>query len=450
MTDTSVGAAAPAPEPASPAVAPAAAPEPASPPSFRRNVLWTLGGNVAYAASQWLVLVLIARWGAPAVLGRFALAVATTTPVIMLLNLQLRAVQATDARREFQFAHYLGLRLGTSAAALVVIAALALAGGHDVETTLIILAVGLAKAVESLLDLFAGFFQGHERMGRVSRSLLVRAPLELLAMGAGLWIGGALVWGVLGTVLARLGVLLAHDVPAARRLAASHVGDGSRLRPIFAPRVQLRLARLALPLGVAMMFISLGTSIPRYVVELHLGAAQLGLFTAMATLAAPGAQVVMAMGQSASARLARLHADGQRQAFRATVWKLAGLAGALGAVGVALALLAGRFVLTLVYGPEFGARPAVLVVLMVASAISYVGSVLGFAVTATRRFHLLRPYMLVAAVSAAGSATLIPAMGLEGAAITACLTALTGCATALALLTPPDDGLRAGSREAAT
>lgn len=426
MTDAPVGSEPP------PAAAPGVG-APAPLRSLRGDVVWTLAGNVTYAAAQWLMLVLIARAGSPALLGRFALALATTTPVFMLLNLHLRSVQATDARRDFEFAHYLGLRLGTSAVALAIVAGLALAGGHDVETRVVILAVGAAKAVESLLDLFAGLLQRHERMGWVSRSLLLRAPLELLAMGVGLRLGGALVWGVLAMATTRLVVLLAHDVPAARRLPGDQ--GTTSLRPTFAPSVQLRLARLALPLGVAMMFLSLGTSIPRYVVERHLGAAQLGLFAAMATLAVPGAQVVIAMGQSASARLARLHAGGERRAFSALVCKLAGVAAALGVAGVALAALAGEVVLQLLYGAEYGSAPTVLVVLMISAAVTYVSSVLGFAVTATRRFDPSLSYALVATVAAVASATLIPALGLEGAAIATCLTALAGCATAVALLT---------------
>lgn len=431
MTDPPVASEPPGPRPTGAPGAPGAR------PSLRGDVLWTLAGNVTYAASQWLMLVLIARSGSPATLGRFALALATTTPVFMFLNLHLRSVQATDATRDFRFAHYLGLRLGTSVTALAVISALALAGGRELETTLVILAVGLGKAVESLLDLLAGLFQRHERLSWSSRSLILRALFELLGMGAGLWIGGALVWGVLAMVVVRLGVLVAHDVPAARRLAASDADAETSLRPTFAPSIQLRLARLALPLGVAMMFLSLGTSIPRYFVELHLGAAQLGLFAAMATLAVPGSQIVVAMGQAASSRLARLHAEGRRHAFNALVWKITGLAAALGAGGVVVALLAGERVLDLVYGPEYATRPTVLIILMISATVTYVGSVLGFAVTATRRFLRSLTYALVAAVSLAASATWIPVLGLEGAAIATCLTALTGCATAVALLALP-------------
>ena len=79
--------------------------------SLRSNVAWALAGNVGYAACQWAVLVVVARLGSAADVGRLALGLALSAPVMILANLQLRAVQATDALHEHPFGIYLGLRL---------------------------------------------------------------------------------------------------------------------------------------------------------------------------------------------------------------------------------------------------------------------------------------------------------------------------------------------------
>ena len=62
--------------------------------SLRLNASWTFGGNLVYAACQWGMLVALAKFGSPELVGRFALALAVTAPVYMLTNLQLRAVEA--------------------------------------------------------------------------------------------------------------------------------------------------------------------------------------------------------------------------------------------------------------------------------------------------------------------------------------------------------------------
>ncbi len=93
------------------AVAEAAALEiPQATPSLRSNFKWTFTGNVIYAACQWGMLSVLAKAGNAATVGQFALGLAIAAPVFMFSNLQLRAVQATDARSEYEFADYFTLR----------------------------------------------------------------------------------------------------------------------------------------------------------------------------------------------------------------------------------------------------------------------------------------------------------------------------------------------------
>src|SRR5271157_5932336 len=75
--------------------------------TLRGNFTWTFAGNVVYSRSQWGMLMVLAKLGSPEMVGQFALGLAVTTPIIMFANLQLRGVQATDARREYRFGHYL-------------------------------------------------------------------------------------------------------------------------------------------------------------------------------------------------------------------------------------------------------------------------------------------------------------------------------------------------------
>src|SRR5438067_13811448 len=77
--------------------------------SLRVNFSWTMAGNLVYAASQWGILVVLARMGKPEAVGQFSLGLAITAPIMLFAGLQLRAVQATDARHLFQFADYAGL-----------------------------------------------------------------------------------------------------------------------------------------------------------------------------------------------------------------------------------------------------------------------------------------------------------------------------------------------------
>src|SRR4051812_18525200 len=144
---------------------------PHAPLSMRANFSWTLAGNVTYAACQWAMLVVLAKLGTAEKVGQFVLGLAVTAPVMLFSSLKLRSVQATDARGDFHFGDYFALRLLCTAAAAAVVAGLALSGGYARETALVVMAVGLAKALESISDILHGLFQQHERMDWIARSL---------------------------------------------------------------------------------------------------------------------------------------------------------------------------------------------------------------------------------------------------------------------------------------
>ena len=48
-----------------------------------------LAGNMAYAAAQWLALVVLARWTTADAVGHYALALAVCGPVILFCNVPL-------------------------------------------------------------------------------------------------------------------------------------------------------------------------------------------------------------------------------------------------------------------------------------------------------------------------------------------------------------------------
>ena len=161
---------------------------------LRVNVAWTFLGNVVYAACQWGLLVVLAKIGTPEMVGQLALALAVTAPVIMFCNLEMRVMQATDARADYSFGHYLRLRLFTTALALVVIAALATLSGRGYETVLVILIIALAKACECISDIFYGLQQKNERMERIAISLMARGALSLGAFAVAVYLTHSLVW----------------------------------------------------------------------------------------------------------------------------------------------------------------------------------------------------------------------------------------------------------------
>jgi glycosyltransferase involved in cell wall biosynthesis/O-antigen/teichoic acid export membrane protein len=376
--------------------------------ALRRNAAWALAGNTGYAACQWGILMAVAKHAAPADVGRFALALAITSPIVMLTNLQLRAVQATDARHATPFGVYFGLRLASIVVAWLAIALTAAASSYDGATLALVAALAIAKGIEALADVVFGLQQQHENLRRIAASLLLKGIGSIALVALVLQATGTLVPAVLAMAAWWAIVLVAMDLRGAARLTA--------LRPSFAPARLGPLAWLALPLGLVMGLNSFAVNVPRYAIATHLGPEALGYFAAAAYLLVAGSQPMAALGAAMSPRLARLHHD-DRGAYRRLALRGLAAATALGASGIVAASLFGRRFLALAYAPDYAAHADLLVWLAVVAAVGFVSSGLGVAVTAARRFPAqLATAVVSLAVGAAGSALLVPRFGLVGAA----------------------------------
>ena len=407
---------------------------PSTPPArrtLRSNISWTTLGNVIYAACQWGIITALAKIGTPAMVGQFALALAVTAPIVQFLNFSLRSVQATDARREYEFQDYFTLRTVTTALAVVLILGVAGLGAHSRETTAVIMLVGIAKAVDAISDIFYGLLQQREQMDVVSKALVTNGILSLILLTLGILASGTLLLGVVGYVVGSFVPLAAYVAPRGVSLLR-----GSELSPVwklFRWRADIirRLARTALPLGIVMLLISLNTNVPRYFIEAELGQRELGVFAALAYLIVAGGTVVSAIGQAVSPRLSQYHAQGERDAFRGMIKRLMVFGLGLGVLGAIVAALTGSEILSLLYTDEYSEYVDILVVLALAAGITFAAAFAGYGMTATRRFRVQVPLFLTVGLVGFSSAwLLIPRFGLIGAAYVLCLTALAQLAGA--------------------
>jgi O-antigen/teichoic acid export membrane protein len=383
--------------------------EPApAPQSLRVNFAWTFVGNAVHAASQWMLLSLVAKLGDAHMLGEYALSFAIAMPAAMLSHMNLRAVLATDVERKHPFGDYLVVRAAASAAGLAAIAVVVFLSGYHGRLVAATLIIGFMMATESFSDLYHGLMQRRERMEQVARSMTVRGLMGVVALGATLYATRDLVWAVAALAASRVVMLLIYDRPLGER--GETLGRSGR-------GAQLAILQSAIPLGAVLMLVSLTTNLPRYAIEQHLGTRELGAFAAVASAMTVGNTVVNAFGQAATPRLARLFSTRDLRAFRLLAGKLGLMALALGGLGALGAAVAGEWVLRIVYRPEYAAYASLLAVIMLVGTIVYTSIAFGYVLTAARLFGPQMPLLaVVAATCAAASYVLVPRIGLFGAA----------------------------------
>jgi O-antigen/teichoic acid export membrane protein len=354
----------------------------------------------------------VAKLSSTIALGQFALGISIAAPVYMLTNLQLRGVQVTDARSEHNFADYFTLRcLGTVAGVMLILAIVVFAH-YDKATSAVVLLVAIAKSVEQFSDVVAGLLQKFERLDQAAQTQMVRGAGSAIAFALVLFTSRSLVAAICASAATCAIVLLTYDFRLARRL----LGGNGFLSSSHASLK--RLMTVSLPLGLVTALAALNVNIPRYVVQHYLGPAQLGIFVSVAyVLVATVNVVVNSMGQSASARLAQMFAAGDLAGFNGVLRKLVFFGAAISLVGTPVALLCGRPLLSLIYRPEYAKYAPLLALMVGVAGVSAVGLILGFGVTATRRFRSQLPVISAATVAGfAVAVLLVPMRALFGAA----------------------------------
>lgn len=431
------------------------------------NISWTLASNLVYGACQWGLFVVIAKVGTPEMLGQFSLGIAISTPLFLLFNLNLRVVQATDAKNTYAFSEYFCLRLLTTIFAVVALFILLATLPQEQGTASVVALIAIGKAAESINDVFYGLLQKNERMDRVSISMMIKGLLSFFALAISLYLSKDIIFASFCFTSAIVLSTLLYDLPSGLSFAFNNskktnlftlirqsidfrnqlkslslIGslrkddkaDDTNLKPIVESRLNILsrrakrlrgLAFLALPAGILSTLLSLSIFIPRYVTESYLGAEELGFFSAILYVPTAGIMLTSAMGQSALPRLSKYYASNEIAQFYNLLLRLVGIALLIGLSGLLVSLLIGKQFLTFVYNASYSSYVQVFQLLMLMATAKYVAALLGTGAASTRKFKgQLLMSSLISCVTLAGSLILIPKYGLYGASIAQIIDAL--------------------------
>ena len=359
-------------------------------PTLCADFSWIFVGNTIYAGGQFAMLMLLAKLVSPELVGQYALGLAIVYPVMMLTNLQLRAVMTSGVRYQAHFGHYLSLRLLATSFALVIIFMLTQALRYRWESTVVVLMVGVAYGIETISDVYYARLQLHDRMAEISKSLIARALLSVLGLAVITYVSRSLLWGIAGIVLARAIVLFGYDICERTHGLNGQSNWFSRLEelmPCFNLRVHRELLWVSFPLGVVVILTTLNSSVPSYFIKHALGERDLGIFTAIGFVISVGNMAVVSLGQSAFTRLARSYAAGNLAEFCSLLAKLLAFGAALGVCGMILSKVAGREILTILFRPEYAERADLLPWLMAVGGVLFMAQFLGFGMTAAGYYN---------------------------------------------------------------
>jgi O-antigen/teichoic acid export membrane protein len=387
----------------------------AAPTSLRKNFRWVLAGNVVNSASQWLIVSFLAKLGSTEMLGTYILAMAVIMPVTTFSKLQMRAIFVTDAQQQHEFGEYLATGLWAALLGLLIIGCWGLFQGAGSGFFLILLVLGLARSLDNPSELLMGYCQKMERMEFVGMGMMLRGISSLAAVAVAVALTGSLTLAVVATLAAALLRIGFYELPVSRKLARA-TGQGLGLKLTIPLSTGRAIAAMGVPLGLVLFLGTLGNSLIRLVLENHHGKEQLAYFGAAAYPLMVGTIFVGALGQSAAPRLARDFAENRRR-FWLLLGRLGGLAALMGVAVLAGVWLLGKPALEILYSPEYGAYHAEFVIMAAGSVFLFAASMVGYGLTAARRFgHQFMAAVITFAMAAILALWLIPDGGIRAAA----------------------------------
>jgi O-antigen/teichoic acid export membrane protein len=386
---------------------------------LRTNVLLTMAGWGVYSLCQWAMLLTLARLGTPHTVGQFGLALSITSPIIMLLGLQLRPLLASETRNQYEFGDFLALRAIGMLASMALIVAITLSITPDATLRVVVISIGAAKALEALSDIYLGVHQRQERMDRFSRALALRGVASLAAFAGAFAVSQLLAAAVAALLFVWAFCLVFHDAPSAKPFGGASGPLSDTLNRLAERRgVIASLAWRAAPLGVVGFLMSLQANIPRYFLFTYFDESVLGHYTAISYLQVAGQVVIASACQSAIPKLAKWSHDGDTARSRDLIRRMMVPALLMGTAGTLLAAIGGEPLLSFLFGPEYSAYPIELVLLGLVGTLQFVAQLFDTLHRACWRFKpLLAVYAASVGALIASCGLMIPSLGVRGAVL---------------------------------
>lgn len=393
------------------------------------NIGWVFGGNTSYAVSQWIVLSVFAKLGNTTMVGRYALALAVSTPVYLLFNLSLRTVQVTAGPLYGNARLFVQLRVITALTALAVTTIVS--AFFDFDTAIIIFLTSLAKALDAFADIVFGVFQRQGKLKQNGISLLMNGLVTTVTAVVAMLLTGSQVLAVMGSVVASALASVAYPALAVRSLLSQPGAARHSALTSYSPslRALCRLAVAALPVGAASGLVALTTNLPKYILPALRGQEELGVFAALSYVVLPAGIMFGALAQAELHSFATLSQSGDVQLLRRRVGSITAVAVSLSLPFIATCVWAGQPILRLVYGQVYASHSAVLTVVSLSIPFSAASYILDAAISAQRRYmSQLVTATIVFGLSGLAALALVPRWGILGAAATLVVSAASRAA----------------------
>ncbi|WP_029594808.1 lipopolysaccharide biosynthesis protein [Exiguobacterium chiriqhucha] len=331
---------------------------------MKKLLSWSFIGNIIYALSQMVILVVLSHGNDFEVIGYYGLALAFTGPLIKIINMQFNMILASDSERRINFTSLLFIRFSLLILVLVIISILIVSLYNTSLITSIILLVAFSKTVESIIELGYGYFQREEAIELIAKSKIKRGVGSIVLFGGSYYLTADFILSMTLLIVSWI-VILIYDfrkidlIPNDLLKKTYHYKDF-----IF----------MSFPLGISGTIDLINVNIPRYYGQVFLSDIEIGYYTIVSYFMVVGGILIDSMCLLFIPKLSKLYSGNEIAKFNKSVWSINMFAISLGILGLALSYIIGPLVLDVVFNIENPIVAKLLSIIMIGCAFWYFAS----------------------------------------------------------------------------
>lgn len=364
--------------------------------SIQSSILWNSMGSIFYLGCQWLFTVLVVLLSDDMqASGMLSVAMSACNLWYCISVYGMRNFQVSDTKRRYKNGTYLYSRLLTCGAALICCVVYSFAISYSMEQKICILLYFFYKCSEAFFDVFAGIYQIEWRLDYAGKSMILRGVLSLGSFSLLLHLTGSICITVGGMAVLCLLAIALYDIPTARRLTNIHLDTATA--PVKALLVE------CFPLVIYTLLCSAVGSIPRLFLERISGAANLGIYAAIAS-----PTLIIQMGATYIFNpfvtlFAERYNAKDKKGFLSAFYKCCLAVLVISIAGIIGGKLLGHWGLTILFPnkPEVAAHVALLIPLIICTILTAFAWLLCGVLTAIHEFRGLVVANLLAVIASA-------------------------------------------------
>ena len=373
-------------------------------------VFWNLMASGLNSVVSIILLLFVTRIAGTEDAGIFSLGFSTAQMMLCIGNYGMRNFQSTDIKDKYTFGTYLGSRILTSTAMMIISILFVIVKGYYPEKALIVVFLCLLKVTDAVDDLYGGFFQRNGRLDISGKLLFLRVFAYCTAFLVVLLISGNVMRAILASILVSVLMLiflllLTKDAFSFSVRSFSMASIGRLLVECF-----------PLCLG-AFLLIYLGNA-PKYAIDKVMSSEAQACFTYIFMPVFVISLLSQFVYQPVISKMALLWHEKKISQFNKLILRQIALILLLSVAAIIGGYLLGIPVLSLIYGVDLTDYKKSLVILLIGGGALAIVNFLQMIITVARKQKLLNiGYLLAFLLFVFGGKTITEKHGMIGISV---------------------------------